>query len=175
MRKKDAMIDTMRRQTYSEPVRNCLGLHHTFRFTVNLPNPCLDTYFRTFLIHASQPKGHPLPAGTQKKCLVYLADHFSPDWLPDWGKKTSALYIFWMPIHFLLAQSTWFISAVPCLHKCLTCFEVPNKLVCQRSICNKDLYLGLCVCSSTISLSLSFLPVHVWFLCSMAYQPFWVI
>ena len=60
--------------------------------------------------------------------FVYLADRFSPDWLPDSLGSKNFHIIYFPDAHtfYPLAQFTWFISAVFCLHRCISCFEITN-------------------------------------------------
>ena len=50
--------------------KNCLDLHHIFRFTPYLLNPRSDTYFRTFPHRVSQPFPPSIGAQDVVSCLI---------------------------------------------------------------------------------------------------------
>ena len=89
------------RETYSGTDIISFDLHHIF---------LRDTYFRTF-VHLN-----PCPPSDAQNGASSLLTSCSPNQLTAW--LPWHYIIFWKPSHFTSgSQFTWFISAVPCLHR----------------------------------------------------------
>ena len=90
-------------------MKDCHDWHHverdifqnrsgTDRFTLYLLNPCWDPYFRTFLLHASQPVG----------CLAFPPSVLSTHWL------LSELLTMWLSCHYIIfGMLTYFSFPFP--------------------------------------------------------------
>ena len=81
--------------------KNCLDLHHIFRFTPYLLNPRSDTYFRTFPHRVSQSFPPPIGAQDVVSCLISWSLH---SWLTYYMIFWMLTHFFWFsihPIHFL--------------------------------------------------------------------------
>ena len=108
---------------------------HGDRHIQSLTSCFFDESFDTNPVLSQE--GAPAPS-SRLSCL--LVGCLPNDWPPDSLRSENFCTIHFLDAHtfFLLAQFTWFISAVPCLHRCNILFRNPHVVKGQYITSNRN-------------------------------------